>query len=276
LIDLPNDQYSKDFLVINGHLRCCSANSERQLEADAFANFIQDAKSPVGEIALPEGTPFVLSGDMNLVGWRQQYTTLVTGDIVNNNVFGNDAPLDWDGTDLLDVLALQADQRMAHTWQEEGSLYPPSRLDFQFCSNSVLEVKKAFVLNTAIMAPDRLDLYGLESDNTLLAADHLPLVSDFEVIGMTASTVVAEQKKSLVASPNPAADYTMLIWTQPQAGEVIFALRQMDGRLLRSWKAVFGKGDASQMIDLQGLPNGDYFIEMNMEGNIRGVVLVKR
>jgi endonuclease/exonuclease/phosphatase family metal-dependent hydrolase len=276
LIDLPNDQYDKDFLVINGHLRCCSANAERQLEVDAFANFIQDAKSPGGEIELPEGTPFVLSGDMNLVGWRQQYTTLVSGDIVNNNVFGNDAPLDWDGTDLLDVLALQADQRMAHTWQEEGSQYPPSRLDFQFCSNSVLEMKKAFVLNTAIMPPDRLDLYGLESDNTFLAADHLPLVADFEVIGMTESTVVAEQKKSIVASPNPVTDYSMLNWKQPQAGEVIFALRQMDGRLLRSWKAFYGEGDALQMIDLQGLPNGTFFIEMNMEGNMRGVVLVKR
>ncbi len=276
LIDLPNDQYSKDFLVINGHLRCCSSNSERQLEADAFASFIMDAKLPGGDIELPEGTPFVLSGDMNLVGWRQQYTTLVTGDIVNNNVFGNDAPLDWDGTDLLDVLPLQADQRMAHTWHEEGSQYPPSRLDFQFCSNSVMEAKKAFVLNTAIMPSVRLDFYDLEADNTLLAADHLPLVADFEIVGATASTAVAEQKKSLVASPNPAADYSILNWTQPHAGEVIFALRQMDGRLLRSWKAVFGKGDATQTVDLQGLPSGGYFIEMNMEGNMRGVVCVKR
>ncbi|MBK9016933.1 MAG: endonuclease/exonuclease/phosphatase family protein [Saprospiraceae bacterium] len=46
LIDLPDAQFDKDILVVNGHLRCCSANSERQLEADAFAKFIPRRHQP--------------------------------------------------------------------------------------------------------------------------------------------------------------------------------------------------------------------------------------
>ncbi|MBK8566331.1 MAG: hypothetical protein IPN76_24090 [Saprospiraceae bacterium] len=263
LIDLPNGQYSKDFLVVNGHLRCCSANAERQLEADAFANFILDAKSPGGDIELPEGTPFVLSGDMNLVGWRQQYTTLVTGDIVNNNVFGNDAPLDWDGTDLLDVVALQADQRMAHTWLEAGSLYPPSRLDFHFVSNSVMDVKKAFVLNTAIMTAERLDFYGLESDNTVMAADHLPMVTDFEVKTMTPSLEAFHARPHLQIAPNPSSSFTQVDWVNPVAGEVIFTIKSMTGQRLKYWPAWHPAGDASQRLDLSGFPKGSYLLEIN-------------
>lgn len=275
LIDLPDAQFSKDFLVINGHLRCCSANSERQLEADAFAAFILDAKTSGGDIDLPEGTPFALSGDMNLVGWRQQYTTLVTGDVVNTNPFGNGGPLDWDGTDLLDVVALQADQRMAHTWSEIGSQYPPSRLDFHLCSNSVLEVKKAFTLNTDIMSSQRLDAYGLAAGNTLFASDHLPKVTDFEIIGSTATTAVAQQELDLVASPNPTNAISALHWKQPVAGEVLFTLRQIDGRSLRSWKGFFAEGDAKQMVDLSGQIAGAYLLEMNLVGKMVGLVLVK-
>ncbi len=275
LIDLPNAQYDKDFLVVNGHLRCCSANSERQLEADAFAEFILDAKTIGGEIDLPERTPFVLSGDMNLVGWRQQYETLVTGDVVNTNAFGNGGPLDWDGTDLLDVVALQADQRMAHTWQEDGSQYPPSRLDFHFISNSVLEVKKAFTLNTEIMSNQRLDTYSLGEADTRNASDHFPKVADFEMVSSTATTAIAQQKFDLMASPNPAASFTELQWKQPKAGEVTFALRQMDGSPLRSWKAFIAEGDAAQTVDLTGFPAGAYLLEMNMEGKTAAVVIVK-
>jgi endonuclease/exonuclease/phosphatase family metal-dependent hydrolase len=276
LIDLPDAQYNKDFMVVNGHLRCCSANSERQLEADAFAEFILDAKTNGGEIDLPEGTPFVLSGDMNLVGWRKQYETLVKGDVVNTNAFGNGGPLDWDGTDLLDVVALQADQRMAHTWQEAGSQYPPSRLDFHFCSNSVLEVKKAFTLNTEIMSSQRLDVYGLGEADTRNASDHFPKVTDFDMIGSTTTTANAQQKIDLKASPNPAASFTELHWKQPKAGEVLFALRQMDGRPLRSWKAFIAEGDAAQTIDFTRLPAGAYLLEMNMEGKMVGLVLMKK
>ncbi len=266
LIDLPDGQYSKDFLVVNGHLRCCSANAERQLEADAFASFILDAKSPGGEIELPEGTPFVLSGDMNLVGNRQQYTTLVTGDIVNNNVFGTGGHLDWDDTDLLDLVALQADQRMAHTWFESGSQYPPSRLDFHFVSNSVLEVKKAFTLNTSIMSKERLGFYGLEAENTLVAADHLPKVTDFELKSAVATSESPPSNNAIQIAPNPAQLTAQISWENPWAGELTFGIKTMSGQILKQWKAWHPKGSVSQILHLENLASGSYLVEIIVSG----------
>ena len=275
LIDLPDTQFDKDILVVNGHLRCCDANSERQLEADAFAKFILDATSPGGVIDLPAATPFVLSGDMNLVGWQQQYTTLTTGDIVNTTSFGNGGPLDWDGSNLLDVLALQADQRMAYTWHEAGSQYPPSRLDFHICSNSVLEVKKAFSLQTEIMAQARLDANGLYQDDTGSASDHLPKVTDFVVKPLTNAVVVERPAMQLIVSPNPATTGTTVVWTNPKPAEIMFSLKKMDGSLARQWAARHPEGPASESVDFVGLPQGAYLLELQMPGEVVSVVLVK-
>ena len=68
LIDLPDDIYAKDLLIINSHMSCCDNDLARQEQSDDFVNFILDAKTPGGVIDLDEGTPFVLCGDLNLVG----------------------------------------------------------------------------------------------------------------------------------------------------------------------------------------------------------------
>ena len=70
---------------------------------------------------MPYGTPFVIRGDLNLVGYSQQLTTLLTGDIVNNTIYGDDIEPDWDESDLNDVISFQADQRMAYTWENNYS-----------------------------------------------------------------------------------------------------------------------------------------------------------
>ncbi|HHM20418.1 MAG TPA: endonuclease/exonuclease/phosphatase family protein, partial [Bacteroidetes bacterium] len=139
LIDIPQSISAKDLLVVNGHLRCCDNDYERQLEADAFVQFILDAKTPGGIIDLPPGTPFVLSGDLNLVGNRQQLTTLLTGEVVNTAQYGPGGPLDWDDSNLEDVIGLHTDDRFAFTWRNNFSSFPPSRIDFQIVSGSVLE-----------------------------------------------------------------------------------------------------------------------------------------
>ena len=54
-------------------------------------------------------------GDLNLVGDRQQLTTLVTGEIINTQLFGNGGPPDWDETDLEDLISQQTDKRTAYT-----------------------------------------------------------------------------------------------------------------------------------------------------------------
>ena len=76
LIDLPDSLFTKDLLVINAHMSCCDNDNDRQEQADDFVNFILDAKSTGGIIDLANETPFVLCGDLNLVGFSQQLQTL--------------------------------------------------------------------------------------------------------------------------------------------------------------------------------------------------------
>lgn len=183
LIDLP-DYLSKDVLVVNSHFKCCggiSNDETRQREADSFISFILDAKSPGGEIDLPTGTPFMILGDLNLVGLRQQLTTLVTGEIINTGLFGNGAPPDWDDSDLFDLLSAQTDKRTAYTWRNDQSSFPPGRLDFMIYSNSVMSAEKHFVLQTEVMDTSRLNQYGLLPSDTKTASDHFPKVADFSI-----------------------------------------------------------------------------------------------
>lgn len=99
LIDLGASQ-AKDLLFIAAHLRCCTDDASRQVECDRIISFIRDARTAGGVINLPQDTPIVIAGDMNFVGWRQQYDTLLNGDIVDNATYGADYPPDWDGTSL--------------------------------------------------------------------------------------------------------------------------------------------------------------------------------
>ena len=77
LIDLPV-QFKSDLLFTNAHLNCCGNESGRQDQADAYSNFINDAKTQGGKISLTKNTPFVYAGDLNLVGYSQQLTTLIS------------------------------------------------------------------------------------------------------------------------------------------------------------------------------------------------------
>jgi hypothetical protein len=186
LIDLPG-WFGKDLLLLNSHLKCCGGqinDDKRQLEVDATIAFILDAKIPGGVIDLPTETPFLILGDLNLVGDRQQLITLLTGEIINTQIFGNGGPPDWDNTDLQDLLSQQADKRTAYTWRDDGNSFSPGRLDYQIYSNSVINFEKDFVIQTEVMSESRLNQYGLQLLDTRTASDHFPKVADlsFETI----------------------------------------------------------------------------------------------
>ncbi len=266
LIDLPNDAYSTDLLLVNAHLKCCGdGNYTRQLEADAFVKFMLDAKTTGGVIDLPEGTPFVLSGDLNLVGDRQQLTTLLTGNIVNTGIFGAGGALDWDGSELLDIVARQTDQRMAYTWEDSSSEFPPSRLDYHICSASVMQVEKAFTLNTAVMSPERLDSLGLQANDSQAASDHFPRVTDFRLGSATAAGEVFPGFEVQV-SPNPAAERVTVQLKNSNGKAVHFYLFGQNGKLVRSWEQSFPAGEGKLEIELAGLTAGVYYLEVESEG----------
>jgi endonuclease/exonuclease/phosphatase family metal-dependent hydrolase len=180
LINLP-EWFEKDLLVINSHLKCCGGQTnddKRQLEVDATVSFILDAKTPGGVINLPLETPFVILGDLNFVGDRQQLITLLTGEIINTPLFGSGGPPDWDNTNLEDLLSRQTDKRTSYTWREDPNSFPPGRLDYQIYSNSVIDIEKNFVIQTEVMNALRLNQYGLQLLDTRTASDHFPKVAD--------------------------------------------------------------------------------------------------
>ncbi len=178
LIDL-RPAYDKDLLFVVAHTPCCDNEAGRQREIDAFMAFIRDAKAPGGLLDLVYETPIVIVGDMNLVGYRRQLETMLTGDIVNTGTYGPPFSPDWDGSDFEDAKPRHTDLPMNLTWFDYGSSFWPGRLDYIVYSGSVMDVGNSFVTFTPGMPPDTLDIYGLHADDALRASDHIPVVVDF-------------------------------------------------------------------------------------------------
>jgi endonuclease/exonuclease/phosphatase family metal-dependent hydrolase len=190
LVDLPNENYATDFYFMNNHFKCCgdvggSEDADRQRQADALVNWMRDARTPGGSVNLPSGTPMSVVGDLNLVGSLNPLNTLLTGNIVNETIYGIDSPPDWDGSPLADARPLHNGMGPAdYTWRDDASSFDPGRLDFMLYTDSVVSVGKKFVLNTVSMsaaerAAASLQTYDVTSDNSGIRYDHLPLVVDF-------------------------------------------------------------------------------------------------
>jgi len=267
LIDVP-DRFGKDFLVINCHYKCCggaSNDATRQRETDATIAFLLDAKSPGGVITLPQNTPYVIMGDLNLVGERQQLKTLLTGEIINTQLFGNGAKPDWDNTDLEDLISMQSDKRTAYTWRDDPGSYPPSRLDFQIYSNSAVNVEKSFVIQTEIMSQARLNLYGFLQNDTKTASDHFPKVSDISFRkSVNVQNNVSELSFELEQNyPNPFNPSTMLKYHLPANALVSLKIFDVLGREVA--ELVNAKQNAGRYeisFDANNLSGGIYFYKL--------------
>lgn len=188
LVDLPDAEFAFDFYVMNNHYKCCDPEQNdvrRQEQSDAIVNWLRDARTEGGEIDLPAGTAIVVCGDLNIVGSFQPVTTLVEGDIIDEEEYGVDSPADWDGTGLTDLHPRHnVDGADDYTWRDDTGEYDPGRLDYIIYSDSVLEAVKGFVLNTTTMSDADLAACGLEKldvvvDDAGEKFDHLPLVVDF-------------------------------------------------------------------------------------------------
>ncbi len=165
-------------LAINAHFPCCDNDSSRQQEADAVMAFIRDAYLPGGELTLSDDVPVMISGDLNLVGLAQQLETVVSGDIVNNVLYGEDFDPDPDGTELHNVVSRLTEKRMGYTWRRDSSHFWPGHLDFMIYSDSNLRRRHDFLVCTPEMSPDALSANGLLSNDSN-ASDHLIFCVDF-------------------------------------------------------------------------------------------------
>ena len=194
LIDL-REEYGKDLLFVNAHTPCCAKNDSRQREIDAFMAFIRGAKEEGGLLTLEDKTPIVIVGDMNLVGYKQQQTTLVTGDIVNTNIYGEKFTPDWDSTSLMDTKPPTTNSPATFTWYNESSSFAPGRLDYIVFTNSVIDLKNSFVLFTNELPQDSLDKYNLIFDDVTRASDHLPTVADFDFNSIVSVEEVSDKQR---------------------------------------------------------------------------------
>jgi exonuclease III len=178
VIDLQDHQ--KELLFVNAHTPCCANNDSRQKEIDNFMAFIRDAKEDGGVLTMEQSSPIVIVGDMNLVGYKQQQTTLINGEIVNNNIYGNSFLPDWDSTYFADSKPVTTNSPSTFTWYDEGNSFSPGRLDYVVYSNSVMTAVNSYVLFTNALPEDSLIIYNLQSSDVTSVADHLPVVVDFE------------------------------------------------------------------------------------------------
>jgi endonuclease/exonuclease/phosphatase family metal-dependent hydrolase len=196
LVDLPDERFPADLYVLNNHFKCCDPeryDALRQQQADAIVAWLRDARTPGGEVDLPAGTPLVVAGDLNIVGSFQPVTTLLEGDVLDEERYGPDFPPDWDASPLADLRPRHnGDPEGADwTWRNDTDRYPPGRLDFVLYSDSVLELLAGFVLDTTTWSDDdlaraALERYDVTADGRGEVHDHLPLVADFRVLPLDA------------------------------------------------------------------------------------------
>jgi len=233
----PGPQQPTDLLLVANHWSCCTADANRQTQADALIAFLRDARTPGGVIDLAPGTPIVAAGDFNLVGWRAQLVTLVTGDIADNGTWGPDSPPDWDGSDFDQALPRHPEARFVYTWRNDGGSFYPGRLDYLLYSGSTCQLHRSFALETRSMSPAGLAAYGLQSADSELGSDHVPIVSDF-TLGAGPADLARGDAGGRVAlaapMPNPFSESATMRYEITRAGVVDLAVFDGAGRRVRT------------------------------------------
>lgn len=149
-----------------GHLKCCGSKGSpedalRIAETESINRYLHG-----GLVASPAPMR-IIGGDFNLVGSRTPLDTLVR-------------QLDAGGQDLAVSEPVVLGTPIKYTWYDNSTDFSPGRLDYVTYSASSLDVSRAFVLDTTILAEESLYRIGL-SPNDTMGSDHLPVVVDFRV-----------------------------------------------------------------------------------------------
>ncbi len=246
------DVNGKEILLINCHLPCCDNNTDRQKEVDGIMRYIREARDGNQDYLLSEDTPIIIAGDMNFVGDNSQPNTFITGDIFSNGTYGADFTPDWDGSNFEDVDASVTGTLGNFTWVNPFGSFFPSKLDWVIYSGSQMKVQNSFALWTAAMSNAELNEYNLSSGDILNAADHLPVVADFNF-----STVSTDDFVSLDVNiyPNPVSNNMHI-----ELGEILsneFKIYNAEGVSIKTFS---NDGSKIQILDLNELSAGQYYI----------------
>ena len=263
-------------MIFNSHLSCCGYNDSRQYDADEIVAFIRDwIQTGSGPFTLESGTPFIHVGDFNLVGYRQQLTTLTDGDIDGNVQWGSDFSLDWDTTALSDVFSIHTSERMGYTWRRDYSSFSPGKLDYILYTDSVLDTGKHFILNTLTMSDAELVANGLDLNDTYYASDHLPRVFDiagFRNLSAESEYTVPEKIILNPAFPNPFNSVTTFRFEVPVVARHVSPLQlhiyDITGRLMESLTIESNMGGLQEIQwNASNYSTGIYFAELTLESH---------
>ncbi len=168
-------------VVIVMHLPCCDNNLQRQQEVDKIMSFVRAIRFGISPFQVPQNTPVILVGDTNLVGFKQQQQTLLTGNIAANGTFGVDFDPDWDETSLEDAMPVTTNSPFTFTWNNRQGSYSAGRLDYILYTGSVMSLKNSFALWSKNLTTEQLQFSGLQVGDVEKISDHLPIVADFEI-----------------------------------------------------------------------------------------------
>lgn len=183
----------RQLLYIVAHLPCCSNDNDRQAEVDKIMAFIRGVKFGISPFNIPINSPIIIVGDMNLVGKKQQLTTFLTGEIANNSSFGPDFRPDWDNTDLEDAKPYTTNLPFTFTWYNDFGSYSAGRLDYVIYTGSQMKLNNSYALWSPALSTVELSNLGLQRDDVPRASDHLPVIADFDMSGVTSSSYEREE-----------------------------------------------------------------------------------
>lgn len=275
LLAVPWENEDRLF-AINAHPPCCDRNADRQFEIDAIMAYLRNTMTTGGDANIEEGTPFIIAGDMNLVGYRQQLITFLTGDIQNDDHFGAGELPDWDNTAISNVNVSQPQSIFNYSWRDDYSSFWPGKLDYIFYSDSQLEFQSGFVLETKFMQDELLAEYNLERDDAAMASDHIPVVADFslstEASVKTSSSDVLPGTLNWQIYPNPTNLSLHVSIKTPFRQNATIRLFDLLGRQVGGDMPVaLVPGDnritlPADIIQPELLSSGTYYLEISHDG----------
>jgi len=161
--------------------------------------------------------------------------------------------------------------RMGYTWRNDNESFSPGKLDYILFTDSVIELGNHFVLNTLAMSNSELDLYGLLSDDTNIASDHLPRIMDISSVNPVSvgeiGVDVPQSFQLFPAFPNPFNPTTKIQYSLPSATHVSLKVYDMAGRQVKVLVNEF-KTSGSHIVefDATGLASGVYAYRLEVIG----------
>ncbi|MBK9737357.1 MAG: T9SS type A sorting domain-containing protein [Saprospiraceae bacterium] len=264
LVDLGTSK----LVYIVAHLPCCDNEIGRQDEVDNIMSFVRDIRYGISAFQVPQNTPIVIVGDMNLVGLRAQQHTFITGDIINNNLYGPDFLPDWDDSSLEDAKPATTNVPSTFTWNSPGGSYSAGRLDYVLYTGSVIYLKNSFALWSPALTNSELSTTGLQSGDMAIASDHLPVVCDF---GLIASSLTEHSNKEDY-NVQFNRDEVTIYYKNPGPIEVLITISDIMGRVYFQQKS----SNLESLINLEQLvQRGVYILNIRNQKGSKSIKFVK-